>query len=365
MGKELVPATEIVCIMKSSQLMENLFFKKYSSVENTFDDEYMEKVRREVPQDTVFVVQEKVHGSNVSFVCALPDGEMHFGKRTSFVEEDEHFFNWKEFVPKYENRIRKVCSLVKEYVPEAVSCNIFGEMFGGSYPHPDVKRCPGLPSIQKGVFYCPSHEFYGFDIFCVTPSSAYYLPVDTVGKIFSLAGILYAETLFEGGLDDCLHYSNAFPSTIPSKLGLPPLEDNICEGIVIRPKVPINLSSGARVIIKSKNARFAEKKAHRDKVPQKSVEYTEELSLLLSNVADYITEPRIGNVTSKVGQMVFPREFGKMLGLYSKDVIEDFLKGYGTDYYELSKAEQKLFNKKVNSLCSAFLKDKLLTDGLH
>lgn len=46
-----------------------LTFKKYSSIENHFNREFMEKVVAEMPQDFEYVVQEKVHGANTSFLC--------------------------------------------------------------------------------------------------------------------------------------------------------------------------------------------------------------------------------------------------------------------------------------------------------
>ena len=64
-----------------------LEFKKYSSIENSFSREFMEHVVAEMPQDLEYVVQEKVHGANTSFLC---DGEtMRFAKRTSMLEEGE------------------------------------------------------------------------------------------------------------------------------------------------------------------------------------------------------------------------------------------------------------------------------------
>ncbi|MBQ9174138.1 MAG: hypothetical protein IJ161_10465 [Bacteroidales bacterium] len=341
--------------------MDNLVFKKYSSIENAYDAEYMGKVWDEVPEGTVFVVQEKVHGSNVSFVCSLPFSEMKFAKRTDFLGKGENFYDSEELIPRYEERIREACRLIKEEVPEALSCSIFGEMFGGAYPHPDVRKRGDLRAIQKGVYYTPSHEFYGFDIFVFTGNTGYFLPVDTVNRIFSLSGILYAETLFEGTLEECLRFGNAFPTTIPGKMGLPPIDDNTCEGIVVRPKVPMNLRSGARVIIKSKNARFAEKKAQRrEKTPKETVVDSEALTELLDFAEDFMTESRIGSVMGKVGEMTFPKDFGKMLGLYSKDVIEDFIKEYRVLYEELDKEERKRFNRRVNSLCADFLKGKLM-----
>ncbi len=53
-----------------------LTFKKYSSIENHFDSAFMEKVRNHTPEGTLFVVQEKVHGSNCSF---FSDGQQIHG----------------------------------------------------------------------------------------------------------------------------------------------------------------------------------------------------------------------------------------------------------------------------------------------
>ena len=61
-----------------------LEFKKYNSIENSFSREFMEKVVAEMPADLEYVVQEKVHGANTSFLC---DGEsVRFAKRTSLLE---------------------------------------------------------------------------------------------------------------------------------------------------------------------------------------------------------------------------------------------------------------------------------------
>ena len=45
-----------------------LEFKKYNSIENSFSREFMEKVVAEMPADLEYVVQEKVHGANTSFL---------------------------------------------------------------------------------------------------------------------------------------------------------------------------------------------------------------------------------------------------------------------------------------------------------
>ena len=45
-----------------------LEFKKYNSIDNSFEEKFMSKVRLEMPHDLQYVVQEKVHGTNVSFI---------------------------------------------------------------------------------------------------------------------------------------------------------------------------------------------------------------------------------------------------------------------------------------------------------
>lgn len=44
-------------------------FKKYSSIENSFNREFLEYVVAQMPADLQYVVQEKVHGANTSFLC--------------------------------------------------------------------------------------------------------------------------------------------------------------------------------------------------------------------------------------------------------------------------------------------------------
>ena len=73
-----------------------LTFKKYSSIENYFNREFMEHVVEQMPQDLQYVVQEKVHGANTSFLC---DGnEVKFAKRTSVLANDEKFYDYPELL---------------------------------------------------------------------------------------------------------------------------------------------------------------------------------------------------------------------------------------------------------------------------
>ena len=134
------------------------------------------------------------------------------------------------------------------------SVAVYGELFGGYYPHPDVAPDPVGWPVQKGIWYAPGHDFYAFDIYVFTKDGGFFLPVMEANALFSDAGLFYSWNRFVGLLDDCLAYPHVFPTAIPGELGLPPIDGNLCEGIVLKPLVPIYLPDGSRVAIKVKRS---------------------------------------------------------------------------------------------------------------
>lgn len=72
-------------LWRTTNVKKMIEFKKYSSIENSFSREFMENVVAQVPPDMEWVVQEKVHGANTSFLC---DGsEVKFAKRTALLAD--------------------------------------------------------------------------------------------------------------------------------------------------------------------------------------------------------------------------------------------------------------------------------------
>ena len=134
-----------------------------------------------------------------------------------------------------------------------------------------------------------------------------------------------------------------------------PDEDNICEGVVIRPKEPLYIPNGSRILIKSKNARFAEKKAVKHEPKQPRI-IADEVSALFTLADDFFTEPRLDNVKSHIGEVSFPRDLGRVSGLLAKDVLEDFLKENAEAYNNLAKQEQKTLNGLLNQRAIDFIK---------
>ncbi|MGE4432752.1 MAG: hypothetical protein AB7D40_01910 [Bacteroidales bacterium] len=75
---------------------------------------------------------------------------------------------------------------------------------------------------------------------------------------------------------------------------------------------------------------------------------SEEAGLLCEEIYRLITRNRLDNLIGKLGNVVYDRDFGKLLGLYNKDVQVDFLKSYRAQYENLEKNEIKTVNKFLN-----------------
>jgi Rnl2 family RNA ligase len=331
-------------------------FKKYNSIENTYNKDFLERIETEGYKSQVYVVQEKVHGANC---CFMTDGtDVHFAKRTGPMQPDEKFYNYEELLSRYKEKVLSLFSLIKVHYPTAYNILVYGEMFGGNYPHPEVKNDVRVMCIQKGVFYSPVHEFYGFDIYISGTDTNRYLSVYESNNFFETGGFFYAKTLFEGTIGECLSYPNAFQSRISEWLGLPLIENNTCEGIVIRPVEPVFLRNSSRLLLKNKNSKFAEKKSVKKRQPALFIEpvYSEELLNQLLIAEEYVTENRLNNVISKIGEVSFPKDAGKLIGLLSKDILDDFLKEHSGSYAGLEKSEQKIFNRHINKLSVELIK---------
>ena len=333
-----------------------LEFKKYNSIENTYNKDFMERIKLEGLDSLQYVVQEKVHGANCCFITNGQD--VRFAKRTSFVEEGEMFYNYEELLERYREKAIRLFHRVKEKYIDLESLSIYGEMFGGKYSHPDVKNDSKVMCIQKGVFYCPFHEFYAFDLYVQGTENRKYLSVEEMNKFFEEENFFYAKSLHQGTLDECLQYSNTFQSQIAEWLGLPPIEDNICEGTVIRPLETVFFRNGSRLLLKSKNSRFAEKKSVKKRQPSLFVQptYSEQLKTILAITEEYVTENRLNNVVSKIGEISVPKDLGKVIGLLSKDILTDFLKEHSSNYALLEKSEQKIVNQDINKQSTALIK---------
>jgi len=327
-------------------------FKKYNSLENTYRNEFLERIKSHGFGEDEFVVQEKVHGVNISFWTT--DGKTFFaGKRTGIIEKNEKFYNYEKVLDEIRPKLQLLWENITSGFPELKQLTVFGELFGGDYPHPQVEADKNAVLVQKGIFYSPKNHFYAFDILLNTEK---YVDVNLANKYFESVNLLYAKTIFKGSITECLKYPNDFNSTIPKELGLPALEPNIVEGVVIKPVKVSYFNNGIRVMMKNKNEKWAENKRYHKSIRQTD-KPDEKIIKLQEAIATYVTENRLNNVLSKTGE-VSTKDFGRILGMFNKDIVEDFTKDYHKILAELDKKEVKLINKSIGSLVTKLVRER-------
>ncbi len=328
-------------------------FKKYNSIENTYQSEFLEKIKDHEFWDDEFIVQEKVHGANISF-WTTNGKDFHSAKRTEAISVDEKFYNHDLVLLDLLPKLQHIWSTLSLDRSDLRQLTIFGELMGGDYAHPDVEINKKSILVQKGIYYSPDNHFYAFDILINMES---YLDVEKVNTLFEQQNMLHAQTLFKGDIQSCLDYPNDFDSTIPAILGLPSLTPNISEGVIIKPLKNRHFNNGSRVILKNKNEKWAENKKYHKSIKQDDTP-SDKVLKLQEAILTYVTENRLNNVLSKIGE-VSQKDFGRVLGMFNKDVVEDFTKDYHQIIAELEKKEVKSITKSFSQGASEMIKDRL------
>lgn len=267
-------------------------FRKFSSLENSYRQNLIDKVQYEGKDGGLWVATEKLHGANFSFWC---DGkEVKVASRSQFV--DGTFYNCQVVINQYS---QGVLDTFRTFYNEGDILVIYGELFGGN--------------IQKEVEY-GEKDFKGFD---VTVNGT---PLEKVQafNIIRWAGISTVPVIATGTFSECLALTNTFKSTLTPE-GY--LEENKSEGLVIEPVEPNWFNNGSRIYFKNKTESFSERQAK----PKQVFELSDEESELLNEMLEYNTPQRVSNVISKIGQ-VTNKDFGQILGLTTQDLLEEYTK---------------------------------------
>ncbi|MCS3794721.1 RNA ligase family protein [Niastella sp. OAS944] len=280
-----------------------------------------------------WVVTEKIHGANFSFV--YEDHKLLYAKRKNYLTWSDDFFGFQAVATEMEDRLIGLFEQLKQDIP-AHRYIIYGELFGGKYPHPEVAPDEHVQAIQTGVYYCPSVRFCAFDIAIETAEngSKAYLDYALSMAYFQRFGIFYANVLFSGKFNEALDFDTRIDSRIPDQLKLPALSPNLIEGIVIKPLYHAGLTDlEVRPIVKLKNPEFdeenkfheAEKWSFIPNVTSKS----DELSFLVDEMANYITKNRLDSALSKIGGLDLANQ--ERLYEIKKEFLEDICYDFNED----------------------------------
>lgn len=336
-------------------------FKRYNSIENSYREKIIQQIINHGYNHPAYqwIATNKIHGANFSFWC---DGkELKCAKRSSFIGATTNFNNWEILYDSHKENIFNMFKHLENYfrvnreIP-VEHITIYGEIFGGYYNHPDVPPCPGATRVQRGISYCPHNDFAAFDI----AVNDILVDQDMMFNLCETHGIPTVEIMHRGTFDECYNLDPKFEDPTYKRYDLPKIENNIAEGFVIRPVMPLHFHNGSTVVLKSKNEIFSEKSKEKKKV--KDMTLTEEQQEVLGGLMQYMNENRLHAVLSKIGPIT-NKDFGKVLGLFVQDLLEDYNKDDGV-LENLEMADQKKIRKTLNSHVTEFIRpifvDKVL-----
>lgn len=306
-----------------------------------------------------WIVTEKIHGANFSFI--YEELQLKFAKRKDYLQWDDDFFGFQIIVHQLESQIIQLFEELSAEIP-ASRYIIYGELFGGQYPHPEVQPDKNVQAIQTGVFYSPTINFYAFDIALETTGGKRYLDYDKAITYFDKYKLYHAKIVFTGKLHEAMQFNLRMNSTIPADLKLPPLENNLMEGIVIK---PLNHSNSkvamSRPVLKIKNPEFDEdEKFHEAKkwtfVPNVSSN-TEELSFLVNDLRNYVNANRVNSAISKIGSLDSTNSdrLNEIQDEIQKDVLVDFNENNNNILSDLTDDQTKWIKARLRRIVYEFL----------
>jgi len=337
-------------------------FKKYSSITNHYDKKFVDRIKLEL-KDEMFVATEKIHGANFSFVHNLENGVLNVAKRSGIIQSGEKFYNWEYIDCNVFENIRESIRYIKKLYPhmDIKTIQFIGEIYGGNYPHTDVEKIKEFSSIQKGVYYYNKIGVMIFDILIThwkkDEYKTFYMPFNQVENVCKRHNIPLVPIIKIGKINELLEIDvENMKSQVYKYHELPEIDDNIVEGIVIKPYEKDIWFGLHRVIIKKKGSKFKEKQKVRK--PKVEKQLSDEQNKVLNKLLEYVNVNRINNLKSKIGEDEFSFErFGKLLGLLNKDVIEDYEK---ENKNTLDKKEWKQVTKELNKATSDLLRKSLM-----
>jgi Rnl2 family RNA ligase len=239
-----------------------------------------------------WVSSEKIHGAQL--VVGADAGEVRIGKRKAWLEPDESFFGWQMLRP----FLHAVARSVHQALGTKGQVWLYGELFGGCYPHSGVSAIPGLVPVQTGIWYTPDLQFAVFDIVHARGAAEpEFLSHDFVQELATNAGANTVPHLARGRFADLDRLPVRFPTHVPTMLGLPAITPNDAEGYVVKPAAGGPVSK--RPAAKRKIAEFDERKFDESTAFDENAHLSrDELSALALHL---VNDARVSGARSKVG----------------------------------------------------------------
>jgi Rnl2 family RNA ligase len=261
-----------------------------------------------------WVATEKIHGGQL--VLGFDGRVLHVGKRKAWLRTGEPFFGWQLLRDRF---IRAAGTALGR---GGAAVRIFGELYGGSYPHPDVPLAPGMAPVQTGVWYSPTVRYALFDVLRHDHADdpGVFLPYREVAAIAADAGLDVVPLLARGSRTAVETVPVRFPTRVPRLLGLPKLDGNLAEGIVLRPDTP--MAPAERPIRKLKITEFDEQRYSSSRTWDPWLRLSP--ADLREIAATMVNGPRLASARSKVGPVTGDDLFDELALDVMVDLAEAF-----------------------------------------
>lgn len=335
-------------------------FKSYPEMENHTRTKTINLVVElgHAADSVEWVAREKIHGTNFSLIT---NGiEFTAARRSGLLEPEDKFYDRYVIERRYANNIIKLYhNMVRlGYVTPAEQINVFGEYAGvmasGKW-------------IQTGIDYGPQ-DFYPFDIMVLDAEGNVSRIIDdnVFEDLIRDVQMKPAPLLARGTFKEIMSIPVDLQSVVIDYAAGNPFEikvgtTNIAEGYVAKPNVSTRFGNGSRIAIKCKNEKWSEVGSGKA-VQAKIVEMTDDDKAIVTELVQYITENRLKNVISKIGTPEL-RDFGKVMGLMSRDIQKDFELDTSKDLKDTDDLSRVI--RALNSDISAFIRPNWvdITDG--
>ena len=285
-------------------------FVKFPHIDNTWSDSLVEKCKSNGLMGVECICAVKIDGCNFQIGCD-ENGDFSIGSRNTELKKDEDFSGCQTVIRREElfKKVEEVKMLL-----DAKNVIVFGELCGGLYRHKDVQKDNTAVRIQGRVDYSPRNEWIVFDI----AADGKFISQDKVADVCKKVGLHSQEVVFRGTLAECLEFSPVFIDKTGNNFwGFPVIEENVAEGVVIKPIEDVWIGS-TRVVLKNKNPKFKER------IKKIKAEATPFLNSLeqewLNKALELVNESRVWSAVSKLGAKP---EFGDIMREVLTDVREE------------------------------------------
>jgi Rnl2 family RNA ligase len=286
-------------------------FIKWQSIENHYNQKYIKKLFNNNPhlENTTYIGTEKIDGAN--FSVFITKDQIKFGKRSSFLQEDDTFYNYQQVVSNYMN----IFEHIQERITDTDEVILYGELYG--------------EGIQKRINYIEGKDLIFYAYFINNEKQTYY-------QLKEL-GLPIVDLLVEGTFEEVLSFD------VEQKY-----KGRSIEGIVIS----MENNEVPNFLIKKKAKAFLDKK---QKAPKPKTLFT------YQNIKDeydsYFTENRLQDLFSKHGEIEENKQFAEYIKYMVSDVMQDFSKSEIFEEFEtLEKKDQKTVMKDAGKNTIILLK---------